>query len=306
MKTSLAVAALSTAALSLVAAPAQADHILGYAFDDAPGTTSAANGTTSTGGAPVVQFQTGDGAVDRFGPAGSGVSGAPGDRAFDNTGATAMGGATSGGARAANLADYEPIDALTQFTIAGWFKTDGATPIGNNAILLYNKSNSTNGFEVSGNPNLPGGIQVSVDGSNAFSTADFGATQQYVNFAVTYDGTNLFPGTGTMPVSNVQFFVGGIDQAITAAGTGNIGRGQVDNDTSPLNIGGRAAIPGLINGTAFAFDGLIDNVRIWDRILTPAELEAARLGDGGNAVPEPASLAVIGLGGLALLRRRRA
>lgn len=50
------------------------------------------------------------------------------------------------------------------------------------------------------------------------------------------------------------------------------------------------------------FPGDIDNVRIYDSALTASELDAV---SQFNDIPEPASLALLGLGGLAMLSRRR-
>jgi hypothetical protein len=48
-----------------------------------------------------------------------------------------------------------------------------------------------------------------------------------------------------------------------------------------------------------AFDGAIDDVRIYDRALSGTEVADL------YALPEPATLALLALGGLAMLRRRR-
>src|SRR5581483_7633886 len=62
-----------------------------------------------------------------------GVSGQPGDRAFDNRATPSMGSATSGKATVANRTWFNDLQA---FTLQGWFKTDGAQTIGNNASLI--------------------------------------------------------------------------------------------------------------------------------------------------------------------------
>ena len=62
-----------------------------------------------------------------------GVSGQPGDRAFDNRATPSMGSTTSGKATVANRTWFRDLQA---FTLQGWFKTDGAQTIGNNASLI--------------------------------------------------------------------------------------------------------------------------------------------------------------------------
>ena len=287
----LKMTALAAAAGFVASTPVFAAHTIGYQFND-PSPTAADGAAAGT--APGLNIV----APGVIGGPGSGVSGTPGDRAFDNSAATAMGGTTNGsGGSAMQASDFNAIDGLLQFTVSGWFKTDGTAPIGGNAVIAYNRS-GVNGFAVYGDPNVPGNLVLAVDnGSN--SSPGFGATQQYVNFAVTYDGTALQPGP------NVFFYAGGVGQplALVGSGTNTNGSGNdpATDETSPLSIGSRILF-GTIDGDPF--DGLIDNLRIYDSVRTIDQLETARLAD--VAVPEPASLAVVGLGALALLRRRRA
>ena len=55
------------------------------------------------------------------------------------------------------------------------------------------------------------------------------------------------------------------------------------------------------------WDGLIDEVAVWNHALSDADaLEVYSLGLNGQPIPEPTTLILLGLGGLSLLRKRRA
>jgi|GEM_PF-4010930 len=281
--------ALSSVALAL---PAMGSHLLGYGFNTAPGGVVPADGSVA-GSAPALNIVS----PAALGPAGSGVSGAPADLALDNRLANAMGGtANSSGGRATHAADFDSIDGLLKFTIAGWFRTDTLAAIGGNAAVYDNRSGVA-GVRVHGDPNTPGNLVLAVDsGSN--SSPGFSATQQWVNFAVTYDGTLPQPGP------NVFFYAGGIGQplALVGQGTNTNGSGNdpATNETSPLSIGSRV----LFGATdADPFDGFIDNIRVWDTIVPLATLETIRVGD--SVVPEPASLTALAGTALLMLRRRK-
>ena len=63
---------------------------------------------------------------------------------------------------------------------------------------------------------------------------------------------------------------------------------------------------------AFPLNGLIDGVFFFDDTLTAGEVDTIRLGGAGGSgvlavagIPEPSSVAFLGLGGLALMLRRR-
>ncbi len=63
---------------------------------------------------------------------------------------------------------------------------------------------------------------------------------------------------------------------------------------------------GYYNTTGFAFSGSIDDVQIYDEALSASDATFL-LNNAGTAVgvPEPSSTALLGLGGLALILRRR-
>jgi hypothetical protein len=275
----------------------EAGQILGYRFNDLPNSATAAADGASVGSAPTLNV---------VGPAviganGSGVSGQPNDRALDNSAANGMGGTiNSSGGRATHSSDFDSIDGLLKFTVSGWFKTSSATPLGSNAVLVSNRS-GISGFQVYGDPNTPGNLVLAVDnGSN--SSAGFGATGEWVNFAVTYDGTGLQPGP------NVFFYAGGINTPLTLVGSGTntngSGNDPASDETAALSLGARVLF-GEVD--ADPFDGLLDNLRIYDDIVPLSDLNVARSNDIA-AVPEPSTLALavtsLAAFGIVVLRRR--
>ena len=54
-----------------------------------------------------------------------------------------------------------------------------------------------------------------------------------------------------------------------------------------------------------SFDGYIDDVAIFNHALLAADVAYLWNGGAGNPVPEPATIALLGMGGLMLLRRKR-
>jgi len=257
--------------------------ILEYKFNET-GTTAPSTGSDATA---VTLRNSAGAATDLHSADGLGVSGVTGDRAFDNTASTSMGG--SGGR--ADQADLAAIDTLTSFTLQGWFKTDGSTAIGggiSKAVVLHNTSGiavNAAGFELFGQQ---GDLKLAVDDSNA-STSAYGDTQSWVFFAVTYDGT--------LASNNVKFYKGSGTSTVTQLGTQTVNKGQVDSDTDGLGIGNESG------SSNFPFDGFLDNIRIFGSqsdnsgVLTLAQLESIRSGDVPPTVisTSPAN-GVIGVG----------
>ena len=258
--------------------------ILQYNFNTASGNTAASTGSDTS----AVTFHDGSGTVaSLYSSAGGGVSGGAGDAAFDNTASNGMGGAgpspstNSGGTASGGVAatgTLTSLASLTSFTLTGWFKTEGAEPIGAGAQLI-SYGGSTGFFVNSGAGDLTLNIgNGSGTTSGAGSTGGaYKATTTWVFFAVTYDGTAAD--------HNVSFYVGTTTDAVKLVNTATLKTGTTPNVHASLYIG-NDEVGGTTQRPA---DALIDDIAIYGAtsgpggVLTLANLEAIRAKNAATA-----------------------
>lgn len=207
-------------------------------FGGALGSTVQSNGYLST----PATLQNGAGTPTDLHSADTlGVSGRAGDRAFDNRATSSM-GATGGGK--AVVADRTWFRDLQAFTIAGWFKTDGAQTIGNGATLM-SQVDGNGGWSLAST--TFGKLTLTVDAGGSVKTATsstaFTLQNAWQFFAVTFDAR---------PSGNeVKFYVGSEATDVTTAGAGSISSSNSsDTVAAPIIMGER-------------FDGLLDNMRLF-------------------------------------------
>jgi hypothetical protein len=222
--------------------------------------------------------------LDFHTPDEDGVSGLPGDRAFDNSGASDHGSVASAATNGfrADQSDNGAVDALAQFTISGWFRTETTSTLaGKTPRLVINHDGESgangDGFNLQFFSDFDGDLKLEIDdttggGVNSTGTA-YAAKQKWVFFAVSYDGN-----TST---NNVKFYRGFSNDTEAGGGAGSanvvlvtttsLNRGPVDAESVGLVVGNRA-------GGDRPFDGRLDEIRIDGSLLDTATLEAVRVG----------------------------
>jgi hypothetical protein len=149
------------------------------------------------------------------------------------------------------VADATSLD-LTRMTLEAWVKP--ATVSGWRSLLVKEIGAGTTGdlvYALYANSDTVGGPGTFISANN-FKHTDVGPTRlsvgQWAHVAATYDGTVL------------RLYVNGIQVAWFGV------TGSIASSTSPLRIGGNT-----IWGEFFA--GVMDDVRVYDRALTQADIQ---------------------------------
>ncbi len=99
-------------------------------------------------------------------------------------------------------------------------------------------------------------------------------------------------------VTKEATFYTGDGTTLSGADTVTLDQGATGSNSISLRIGNN-------NAANRSFDGLIDNVRIYNSVEDATSLFGIMKFNDAVAVPEPSSTALLGLGGFALILRRR-
>jgi hypothetical protein len=278
-------------------------------------------------------------------PSGGGVSGAASDYAMNNASSTIRGTTNSGiaystGAAATNNVNtINALPNLTQFTITAWVKpTASEVAAGSNVqsrIMMiggtsnYDGNAGVNGvyLAVNGGGTVGGLLQfkatslaagsVNIDTFQGVGSALVANTWNFIAVEVNLQSSNIYfdsamrAASGNAVSSNVAMFQydaasnhGAYSYQAGFASTG--ASGATSNGTILFN--GEADYAQLMDRTSDMsrpFQGLGDNFRIYNTLLTTQELTNLVNADYPGSVPEPSAAAGLALVSAALVRRRR-
>ena len=210
-------------------------------------------------------------------------------------------GAASGAGNYLDAGNVPKIGGLSQLTLTTWLNLQ--TDEGGNDRLLstqnegplyegfaFNLNNPNTGDRAAGNFRLYLFLGAEKGFVYAPSDVDTGADNEWKFLAVTYDGTQT--------ENNLKYYVGGVGTPVTQLGSTQTADGGALL-ASPANfaLGHLSWLP----TTELAPPGYMDDARVYDEVLDLAALNGVRL----ENVPEPATMALLGLAGAALIRRKR-
>ena len=199
--------------------------------------------------------------------------------------------------------------------------TTTAASVGSMSLLFYtpntNINTSTRYIFSNGDSSLTGGQEfyLKIANTNLLITAA-GNVSSITNSTTLIPGmwyywacTWNFNGTAT-GVNGVNYYLGLAGQPVASltssfkqrGGTGNI------SSTSILGNGGTFDISGTVEGTGGGFQvsavpGLVENVATWSNQLTTAQIDSQYT--ALITIPEPSTIAMVGLGGLLALFARK-
>lgn len=196
--------------------------------------------------------------------------------------------ARTGGASASTITSLNSVTG-NQVTIAFWARVNSES-IGSNPFYISDSSTSGGNRIFSAHlewtdGNIYWDAAWNASNTNRTSVAGGAVSDAYHHYVMTYDGTagDLFLYKDNVLLSSNTSAAGG---AINWAGIRNFELGALS----------------FSNG---AWGGAMDDFAIWNEVIDTNTRNAIFTNGVASVVPEPSTLALVGLGTLGLLRRRR-
>jgi hypothetical protein len=272
---------------SAVVADAQ---LLRYQFDEGIGNNAASSGSLpdalslrDAGGNPTAAL---------WGSPGSGVSGAPSDRALDLSTATGMGSGFVGPSGFVSSLSFP--STVNRFTITGWFRPQIADLGRATFLTMRNGTNSLSIVGLSGGPatardrlrfTMSNGTTALVDGFGNYESR-WSRAGDWAFVAITYD-------TQTPASPRLGFYVGNQGSATSLSTVSTV-------SSLSFPLGGASLWLGANASSSDPFQGMLDDFRLYNTALSLNDIEQIRR----SAVPEPCTVAFLAIGGLTFIVKR--
>ena len=191
----------------------------------------------------------------------------------------------------ANMGNILPMTGGVSFSMSVWVATS-STSTSSTIIAGRHITGTFNGYMMRANADTGGyGIagrasfyQSNSPGNTAVGTSTITDGVLWHHLVATYAAGG-----------NLNLYVDGGLQATIPSQT-------IISNSANFIVGGVFSTPNsaIIN----SFNGLIDELQMYDRVLSPAEVQFLN-NNPGSAIPAPGAAAVVGLAGLLSARRRR-
>ncbi len=227
-------------------------------------------------------------------------SGMGNDAVVSGTVDLSVGGVSGTGAGFAN-ATGESVEAPELFSgndarsVSLWFDANSVLTQGR----LFGSGNAGAGqqFDLTLESST-GGVSVGLrygNGNMFWSGGGIDITSGFHHVVMSYDGSTL------MADSAIKIYIDGV--LATRDGGNNGNSGQVLQTGSGTALSDSFLVGLDVSGSR-RFDGVIDDVQVYDHVLEDGDV-AFLNANPGSAIPEPASMALIGLASVLFLGRRK-
>ena len=304
MKTNKIILGVAALAMFGVLPNAFGDLLYQWDFDNAGANTGTGSGGTLTanvGGATTGNFS------------GTGVSGNAGDGSLSTfSSSDSYWGSGYGNAAAVGNVD---LSTFNQFTITMWVKRSG----GNNADLINigsataPTSGSNPGVSLGLNGTWDNGIRIGVNGYNQWigDLWNPGTDNEWVFLAFAYDGNGGIWYDPTMnglygQNRNGAIITGGLTTSASVAANLAVQIGDWNTSAGVVAAGSTATVYLAGDGSGSqGYSGNLDDVRIYNNLLTVSQIDAVRQAALPTPTPEPGTMALAAMGGAAMLFLRR-